>query len=239
MLLKSVEAGDLMPVAGTVFHANLPPEPQPDSTALEVTGIAVPAVSEADGKVGWRAQVAEDGRLRIAVCHALGDGEEAAEVTRTVLGLPFGRTPAETLTSFHVALFGTVGAAALVVEIDAEQRELWFAGTGDVTLVVAADGVATAMPSQFGTLGLGPPVALASLRSHRTTWERDLRLLIHTAGVDSPREVTTSLAATAHPALACATLVKDHLAEADEACVVAARIGSAEQDERIDGMMLP
>ena len=233
MQLKRVGPSPLLPAVGSLFRS-IVPAPTLGAPA-HVTGLGVPLAGRPEGRVGWKVE-RSDRRIRFAVWCAVGDASSAADTAQALLDVPFEQTPASTLAGAHVALFGTDGAVAAVVDIDLDRRELSAATLGDVTVIVAADSDPAVVPSQPGVLGVGPPPAIAALRSHRFPWEDDVRVLVHTAGIEAGDDLAARLTIT-HPVVACSTLVRDHRRPHADVCVVAARIGSSAHEESIDGMM--
>jgi serine phosphatase RsbU (regulator of sigma subunit) len=76
-----------------------------------------------------------DGGCRIAVIDGLGHGVEAAlAARRAIAALDAGPdlAPADALRACHTALLGSRGAAISIARVDMDQRELVYAGIGNV-----------------------------------------------------------------------------------------------------------
>jgi hypothetical protein len=187
-----------------------------------VTGL-VAAADDAGGAHGWRAWHGPTS-LGILVCAAVGGGPQGAQLLERALSFPAVTTPRATLRVLHGMLAGTAGVAAAAIEVDLAARTARAASVGDVVVDLLADGVRTVAPARRGVVGVGsrPP----GLRGDEVTvgWSRGLSVVVHTAGIEGDGWTATG-GAGAHPALLCARLMQEHRTAAEDACVVAVRVG--------------
>ncbi|GAB2973655.1 hypothetical protein [Nocardioides montaniterrae] len=195
---------------GTAVWARIveiPPVAAVTQAAVDVSGLLQAPADDGPG-AGWSTQPAGT-RLGIVVAEDRLDPLTLA--ARDTVG-------PSTLEDYRAALgWGpTVGAA--LVEIDLARRVLSAAWSGGVVLSATADSSSTTHASG-GTTADGP------VRELTLRWERSLSLTVHTRGIRPAPELAPSL--DRHPALTCATLMRDHREPTPVACVVSARVRPA------------
>jgi anti-sigma regulatory factor (Ser/Thr protein kinase) len=190
-------------------------------------GVCVPLASETECGDAWAVTV-QHGRITLLMADGLGHGPEAAKASaaavRTVTELG-GQPPQRLMDECHQALRPTRGAAVAIAEIDVAERQLRFAGIGNIGASIIADGGRRQLMSHNGIVGhnmrkvqelafdclAGALVVLAS-DGITTQWNLD----------DYP-----GLAARP-PALIAGVLLRDHSRGRDDASVlVVAMPGSA------------
>jgi anti-sigma regulatory factor (Ser/Thr protein kinase) len=171
----------------------------------------------------WCRHVLSDGLL-LMVADGLGHGPFAAEASLAAVRSfhrTLGATPTEALTAMHAALRPTRGAAIALARVDYTEREVLFAGVGNVAgTVVEADGSVQRMVSNNGTVGHvakrirdftyrlnGQPLVVLASDGLGTGWRLD----------DYPGLVSR------HPSLIAGVLYRDHKRARDDVTVLVAR----------------
>ncbi|HAZ63732.1 MAG TPA: hypothetical protein DCZ72_09025, partial [Armatimonadetes bacterium] len=83
----------------------------------------------------WLCVERTDGTALIGICDGLGSGEparEAADAFDATVRTHADRPVAEILSLCHTALLGTRGAAGALLQVDATQRLVSYAGVGNI-----------------------------------------------------------------------------------------------------------
>ena len=111
--------------------------------AIEIGAVCIPYPGETVSGDAWA--VADSGRRTLLlVADGLGHGvgaHEAAALATRVFAKHAGEPPAEVMARLHGALRPTRGAAAAVLELDPAQRAARFAGVGNISGSIHAEGV--------------------------------------------------------------------------------------------------
>jgi anti-sigma regulatory factor (Ser/Thr protein kinase) len=151
------------------------------SLAERAAGVTWPHPQETECGDAWG--VFTDGAVTGAVLvDGLGHGPAAAEpAVRAVVEVLERRDPepAAALERVHQCLRGTRGAAVAIAVVDAGRAELRFAGGGNVSAWLVADGRRRGLVSQPGIVG----GELRRVLALREPWPPGARLVLHTDGV--------------------------------------------------------
>jgi anti-sigma regulatory factor (Ser/Thr protein kinase) len=213
---------------GTVLFARLwrtaPPAKLEESPS---GGVCLPLAGETESGDAW-AVARQAGRVTLMLADGLGHGPEAAKAAAAALGALAAAPaagPQRLVASCHEALRPTRGAALAIATLDPAQQQLTFAGIGNVSASVYADGSRRHLMSHNGIVGHNmrtvqelsfpcPAGALVILASDGITTQWDLA---HYPGLEART-----------PAIIAAVLLRDHSRGRDDASVlVAAMPGSA------------
>lgn len=190
---------------------------------LETGAVHLPKPGEPVCGDAWAVEELPGSSL-VLVADGLGHGPLAAEASRAaVCGLRDrvrAGGPAELLRLLHGVLRPTRGAAVAVAEIRHAEREVCFAGVGNIAGTICTGGVTRSMVSHNGTLGHEarkfqefvypfPSGALLVMHSDglATQWRLD-----RYPGLES-----------GHPGLTAAVLYRDFTRGRDDVTVVAVR----------------
>ena len=160
----------------------------------------------------------------ILVADGLGHGEEAARASAAAVAV-FRTHPLDDLvdlmTAIDAGLRSTRGAAGAVARIDPAAGIVRYAGIGNISGTIVADGLARSLVSHNGTLGQGAvrprefsyPIAPGSLLVMHSDGARGHWTLDAYAGI-TRRE----------PSLIAGVLYRDHRRGRDDVTIVVARV---------------
>jgi anti-sigma regulatory factor (Ser/Thr protein kinase) len=131
----------------------------PPANPIEIGAIVVPKPNEVECGDSWCYVERAGGALVMGVDglgHGLG-ASQAATLACTVFMTEKTRAPAAVLERIHANLRTTRGAAAIVMEIDWDRRQLLAAGIGNLVAAIIENGTAKRIPSFNGIVGHATP----------------------------------------------------------------------------------
>ncbi|MEV7517106.1 ATP-binding SpoIIE family protein phosphatase [Streptomyces diastaticus] len=149
------------------FHAD--GEQPACASGVEIGGLTRPIGGEEMCGDTWAVRYAEEPArsaegagdpLLAMMCDGLGHGPQAAlagEVARNAFRTSRASRPQAVLEDLHRALRGTRGAAVAVVRVDFPGRRVEFAGVGNTTTCLVADGRRSSLLSSPGIVGAHLP----------------------------------------------------------------------------------
>lgn len=200
-----------------VWHGERPVQ------AFDVGAICVPIRGETVAGDAWHV-VADGARVIAMVADGLGHGPLAAEASvraTALLGEYAGESPAALLDRAHAALRSTRGATVAVAEIEGDQREVRYAGIGNIgAAIVTAGGDGKSLVSMNGTVGG------EARRVQQFSYPLPPRSLIvmYSDGLTSRWQLQDYPGlAQRHPALIAGTLYRDFGRQRDDAAVLVIR----------------
>jgi anti-sigma regulatory factor (Ser/Thr protein kinase) len=147
------------PGQGTVVVAQLWRGGHTPRAPLEIGAIVVPKPQEVECGDTWCYVERAGGALVMGVDglgHGLG-ASQAASIACDVFMTEKTRAPAAVLERIHANLRTTRGAAAIVMEIDWERRQLLAAGIGNLIAAIIEGNAAKRIPSFNGIVGHATP----------------------------------------------------------------------------------
>jgi anti-sigma regulatory factor (Ser/Thr protein kinase) len=147
------------PGQGTVVVAQLWRGGRTPRAPLEIGAIVVPKPQEVECGDTW-CYVERAGGALIMGVDGLGHGlgaSQAASIACDVFMTEKARAPAAVLERIHANLRTTRGAAAIVMEIDWERRQLLAAGIGNLIAAIIEGNAAKRIPSFNGIVGHATP----------------------------------------------------------------------------------
>lgn len=175
---------------------------------------------------GWAARNRE-GTFELLLADGLGHGvraEAAAAEAIEAFRASTQRDPGVALAAISEQLVGTRGSVAGLLQIEAADRRLRFAGLGNISALIASpSGEITRLVSRDGRVG-GPGRQI-------TPEDRELKpgeaVILHSDGIASLRESDGLRELLRHDAATiAATLMRDLFRGRDDASVAVARIGA-------------
>jgi len=213
ILLARVAGGDRSRAAGRTAAA--PAE-------IEIGAVCIPYPGETVSGDAWA--VAHSGRRTVVlVVDGLGHGvgaHEAAAMASRVFAEHAGESPAEVIARLHEALRPTRGAAAAVLELDPVQRAARFAGVGNISGSVHAEGGSRSMVSHHGVLGHSG----SRIQEFTYPWPPRALAVLHSDGVGTHWDLERYPGLVRrHPTVIAAALYRDFHRQRDDATVVAIR----------------
>jgi anti-sigma regulatory factor (Ser/Thr protein kinase) len=202
---------------GTIVMLELGHAPQTDK--LQLAGIAVPYPGELICGDGWSSHSKPD-RTLVMLADGLGHGFEAAEAAKEAIATFLRRVdsaPGQILQYMDDALRKTRGAVAAIAEIRPNEKELIFAGVGNISCSLVAGGASRSFVSHNGTLG----VRTSRIQEFRSDWPNDAVLVMHSDGLHTKWDLSSYAGlVTRHPAVIGAALLRDFRRQRDDASVV-------------------
>jgi anti-sigma regulatory factor (Ser/Thr protein kinase) len=188
---------------------------RPDWGAVSVAKPGEDACGDA-----WSAQDTAAGRTLLVV-DGLGHGSEAAQAAMEAVRIfhrNSNRPVPELLDYLHAGLRSTRGAALAVARFDADRRKVIYAGIGNISGVIVADGSVRRMISHNGTAGHHA----RKIQAFEYPFDGGL-VIMHSDGLSAnwALESYPGLAA-AHPTLIAGVLYRDCRRQRDDATVLVA-----------------
>ena len=148
------------PGHGTAVVAQLWPSARaPRALPIEIGAIVVPKPQEVECGDTWCYVERAGGALVMGVDglgHGLG-ASQAASMACEVFMTEKTRAPAAVLERIHANLRTTRGAAAIVIDIDWDRRQLLAAGIGNLVAAIVEGNAAKRIPSYNGIVGHATP----------------------------------------------------------------------------------
>lgn len=188
-----------------------------------VGGVSVPLEGEDHNGDSW-AMRRFGPATAILVADGLGHGEEAARASLAAVAT-FRTHPlddlVDLLAAIDAALRSTRGAAAAVARIDPAAGVLRYAGIGNVSGTIVADGSARSLVSHNGTLGQG------SVRAHEFSYPiaAGSVLVMHSDGARGHWNLDAYAGiARREPSLIAGVLYRDHRRGRDDVTIVVAKV---------------
>lgn len=186
---------------------------------LRIAGMALPYPGERFCGDAWTCHSSED-RMKILLVDGLGHGRDAADAAQEAVAAFHKRVdlePRELLGTLHDALKKTRGAVAAIAEIRPKERQLTYAGVGNISAVVLSAGASRSLVSHNGTLGM----VTSRIQEFRVDWPADAVLVLHSDGLHSRWDLSSYAGLMArHPAVIGAALLRDFRRQRDDASVV-------------------
>jgi anti-sigma regulatory factor (Ser/Thr protein kinase) len=213
-----------LPQRGTIICARVRSPGIPnDEQDFEVGGICLPIHGETECGDCWAVMPGRTG-IRVIVADGLGHGPMAAEASQAAMRIARefpDLAPAPLLEKAHDALRATRGAAVAVAEIDRQKGTVRFAGVGNISAAIAADGALRQMMSHNGTAGLHA----RKFQEFSYPWPSSAMLVMHSDGL-SGRWTLGGYPGIAmrHASILAAALYRDHTrGRRDDVTVLALR----------------
>jgi anti-sigma regulatory factor (Ser/Thr protein kinase) len=186
---------------------------------LSVAGMALPYPGERLSGDGW-AYHAEAERTVVLLVDGIGHGREAHDAAEEAIARfheHAGKGPGDILGYIHDALRKTRGAVAAVAEILPGQRQLTYAGVGNISCVLLAAGKSRSLVSHNGTLGMNA----RKIQEFHSDWPPDGVLVMHSDGVQTRWDLSGySGLLVRHSAVIAGALLRDFRRQRDDASVV-------------------
>jgi anti-sigma regulatory factor (Ser/Thr protein kinase) len=162
--------------------------------------------------------------LRLLIADGLGHGPQAREsALLAARGAAGGKeSPQRALEEAHLSARAGRGAAMAVAEVDLRQREIRYAGVGNISAIVLEPGGGSrSLVSMNGTVGQGTVRA----RPFAYPFEYGAVLVMFSDGLTSHWSLDAQPGLLArHPALLAAVLYRDHWRRRDDVTVLALRL---------------
>ena len=197
----------------------------PASPNWQIGAVCLPLASEQVCGDAWNV-VCEGHELSLMVADGLGHGPLAARASELASALLEESTPglpplpAPFLELAHGALRGTRGAAMAVAHIDSAQRELRYAGVGNIAACAFDAHQRRHLLSHNGIVGSN----LRKVQEFRHPWQVGTMLIMHSDGLHTRWDLEQYPGlAQCHTSLVAAVLYRDFSRGRDDVTVVALR----------------
>jgi anti-sigma regulatory factor (Ser/Thr protein kinase) len=198
---------------------------QEDFTPAELVdlgAVCVPAPYETACGDNWAITCTDFG-CKVFVADGLGHGPLAAQASdEAVAGFLKAKEggPAELLQRLHGPLRATRGASVAVAELMVPERQALYAGVGNISGVIIADGGTRSMVSHNGTLGH----EVYRMQTFVYPWQPHSLVVMHSDGLQSRWRLDNYPGLVRrHPSLIAGILYRDYQRGRDDATVVVVR----------------
>jgi anti-sigma regulatory factor (Ser/Thr protein kinase) len=192
----------------------------PPRVALGAVNIPYPGETECGD--AWQFEERPFG-YRVVVADGLGHGPQAREsALRALEGASRGaESVVRALEEAHAASRSVRGSAISVAEVDFQQREIRYAGIGNVAAQILEPGTSRSLVSMNGTAGQGA----VRVRPFTYPFAPGAVLVLFSDGLASRWSLDHQPGLLArHPSLIAAVLYRDHSRRRDDVTVVAIRM---------------
>lgn len=157
------------------------------------------------------------------VADGLGHGEfaqVAAQEAVRVFNEANGAKPTEIIERAHGVLRSTRGAAVAIARIDHQQKTVIFSGVGNISALIAADGVSRNMVSLNGTVGH----QIHRVQEFVYPWTADAMLIMHSDGLGTKWDLNSYPGLSQRsPGVIAGVLYRDFSRRRDDVTVLIAR----------------
>jgi anti-sigma regulatory factor (Ser/Thr protein kinase) len=189
---------------------------------VRVGGVCVPKAGQDVCGDGWAVAYNSD-RVRLLLTDGLGHGPLAFEASKRAREVFLDRPRlelAEVVGMMHTALRPTRGAALAVADVDRGRGIVQFAGVGNVSAAILADGETRSMVSLHGTAGHD----LRKIQQFQYPWPAGALLVMNSDGLVSSWGLGRYPGlASRTPSLIAAILYRDFQRGRDDTTVVVMR----------------
>jgi anti-sigma regulatory factor (Ser/Thr protein kinase) len=213
------------PPSGTALLARLWSRAAPVPSLrpqFQAEAVSVPMAGEEVCGDAWAVAV-EGERTLLLVADGLGHGPLAGEASRTAVRIFHANSRlglVDILQAIHRALHSTRGAAVALAELHAVTPIIRFAGVGNISGVILADGTSRSMMSHNGTVGH----EARKFQELTYPFPPGALLVMHSDGLLSRWSLEGYPGLTSHnPALVAGVLYRDFQRGRDDVTVLVAR----------------
>jgi anti-sigma regulatory factor (Ser/Thr protein kinase) len=211
------------PNKGTVIYMLvLAQQGKSDKSPLQVGAVCVPVAGEDECGDAW-AYAYERDAITIVVADGLGHGPDAAVASNAAiktLQLRPDQPPGKLLHAMHETLRPTRGAAVAVMRLDLMQKQLCFAGIGNITACVMDSTVRKQLVSHNGIVGNN----MRKVQEFSLPWANGMLAVMCSDGIGTQWDLDKYPGLySRHPALIAAVIYRDFVRVRDDATVVAVR----------------
>jgi anti-sigma regulatory factor (Ser/Thr protein kinase)/serine/threonine protein phosphatase PrpC len=216
-----------IPPTGTALLAQLWPRSSAakrrEATCLEVGAVHVAKTGEAISGDAWALEASAGSGGLLLVADGLGHGPEAAAAAREAVRI-FRASPrlelASLLQTVHGALRSTRGAAVAVAALDLDSQTVRFAGVGNISGTILANGDSRSMVSHNGTAGC----TVYKIQEFVYPFPPGALLVLASDGLLTRWQLDSYLGLTArHPSLVAGVLFRDFNRGRDDTTIVVVR----------------
>lgn len=206
---------------GTVVYSSfVPSEIKLKKYPLEYGAVMVPYPGETLCGDGWHLSTLTNKRFKILCCDGLGHGILANAASQAAIACfqeGNKRTPLDDISAIHVALKSTRGAALAIADIDLENKQLIYAGMGNISSTLAYQTTSKKLVSYNGTAG----IQLRKVQAMNYPLEDNWALVMCSDGLGTQWNLTDYPGLLSkHPTLIAAVLYRDFSRKNDDVTVV-------------------
>lgn len=209
---------------GTVIYASFTPsELKVEKTLFEYGSIMSCYPGEILCGDGWDFSVITDNHHKILVSDGLGHGilaNAASESAIKAFAEGKNRTPLEDISAIHVALKSSRGAAIAIADINLENKQLTYAGMGNISSTLSCSTATRKLVTYNGTAG----IQLRKVQPMTYQLEDNWLLVMNSDGLSTQWSLTDYPGLQLkHPTLIAAVLYRDFNRGTDDVTVVVVR----------------
>ena len=207
-----------------VFSRRWQSAPPATAPALAVGAVCLPVHGEQACGDAWAMHLGLDSCV-ILLADGLGHGPDAARAANLAVSLFENSAPCcpeEWVRVLHAGLANTRGAAVAVAELNLASGSLRYAGLGNISGLILAEGTSHNLVSHNGTAGL----VAGTIQQLSYPWPKTHGVLVmHSDGVASHWSLQDYPGlAHKHPALIAGVLYRDHRRAHDDSTVIVAKV---------------
>jgi anti-sigma regulatory factor (Ser/Thr protein kinase) len=181
----------------------------PKARSFCLGAVNLPVKGETECGDSWAIQRLPD-KVRMIVADGLGHGPKAAEASRSAIEV-FNQLASASLQEIyrvmHGALRSTRGAAVAICELNIQQKEIRFAGIGNISgLICLPDSSSKHFVSTHGTVGQ----QILKLQEFQYPWEPGALLFLYSDGLQTRWNLEKCPGISSkHPSLIAGVLYRD------------------------------
>lgn len=212
-----------VPKGTVIYSCFVPSEIKIKKFFLEYGSVMVPYPGETLNGDGWHLSSLSEKKHKILVCDGLGHGilaNAASQAAIVCFKEAKNRTPLEDINAIHVALRSSRGAALAIAEIDLENKNLIYAGMGNISSALVYQTSSKKLVSYNGTAG----IQLRKVQAMTYSLGEDWLLVMSSDGLGTQWNLADYPGLLLkHPTLIAAVLYRDYSRKNDDVTVVVIR----------------
>jgi serine phosphatase RsbU (regulator of sigma subunit) len=197
------------------------------ASTLDVSATSVPHPGEHLCGDAW-GTILDAHRAAFVIADGLGHGdyaEQAAQEAIRIFNQYSGGKPAELLEKMHSALRSTRGAAVAVAQIDLRQRQVSFAGVGNIAAEIIDNGNSRNLVSLNGIVGH----EMRKVQEFMYPWSEGAILIMHSDGLGTKWNLDSYAGLSQRaPGVIAGVLYRDFSRRRDDVTVLVARQGKGQ-----------
>lgn len=196
----------------------------PPAPRCEIGVVCLPYPGEQVSGDAWAVHTRADGVMTVMLADGLGHGPKAADAGDAAIAsflstMQRPSTPGDALSTAHLALRATRGAAVAIAELDPVRRTIHFAGVGNI-----AASLVGVRSQSFVSLNGIVGHQMGRVREFAYEWSPGTTLVFHSDGLTTKWNTDEYPGVLhRHPTMLAALLARDAIRGKDDATVMVVR----------------